>query len=62
MHTCIHTRTGSTPWSLAVVARILKEEGLRGCFRGLNARLYRAAPGSGILLLAYEAIKARLCE
>ncbi|TFJ80010.1 hypothetical protein NSK_008568 [Nannochloropsis salina CCMP1776] len=46
----------SLPWVLPYLREICKKEGLRGCFRGLNARLCRAAPGSGILLVAYEGI------
>jgi solute carrier family 25 2-oxodicarboxylate transporter 21 len=49
------------PWSLHVVWQIYREEGgLRACFKGLNARLYRAAPGSGILILAHDQIMSRL--
>lgn len=46
------------PWCIPFLASIYREEGFRACFKGLAARLYRAAPGSGILLVGYEAIKA----
>merc|ERR1719265_2849918 len=38
-------------WSLQVVAAIAREEGLRGWCKGLPARLYRSAPGHGLLYM-----------
>ena len=46
----------SVPWVLPFLRQLYLEEGLRACFKGLNARLYRAGPGSGVLLVAYEGI------
>jgi solute carrier family 25 2-oxodicarboxylate transporter 21 len=48
----------SRPW--VVLGLLYRDEGLGACFKGLNARLCRSAPGSGILLLGYEAIKSLL--
>ncbi len=48
--------TTTVPWTLPLLASIAREEGFRACFKGLNARLYRASPGSGILLVVYESI------
>eukprot|EP00928_Gymnodinium_smaydae_P091330 TRINITY_DN75039_c0_g1_i1.p1 TRINITY_DN75039_c0_g1~~TRINITY_DN75039_c0_g1_i1.p1 ORF type:complete len:284 (+),score=51.56 TRINITY_DN75039_c0_g1_i1:152-1003(+) len=41
-------------WSLGVTADIAKSEGLRGICRGLPARLYRSAPGHGLLYVGFE--------
>lgn len=49
-----------SPWCLPYILGMYREGGVRACFRGLAARLYRAAPGSGILLVGYEAIKGWL--
>ena len=46
----------SLPWVLPFLRQLYQEEGFRACFKGLNARLYRAGPGSGVLLVAYEGI------
>jgi solute carrier family 25 (mitochondrial 2-oxodicarboxylate transporter), member 21 len=48
---------GAVPWCLPFLLSIYREEGFRACFKGLAARLYRAAPGSGVLLVGYEWIK-----
>lgn len=53
-------RGAASPWCLPFLLGINREEGFRACFRGLAARLYRAAPGSGILLVGYETIKSWL--
>lgn len=55
---CMQLR--SSPWCLPFMVGMYREGGVRACFRGLAARLYRAAPGSGILLVGYEAIKGWL--
>ena len=49
-------RRVSLPWVLPFLRQLYQEEGFRACFKGLNARLYRAGPGSGVLLVAYEGI------
>jgi len=55
MATNVNTKM-SLPWVLPFLRQLYQEEGLRACFKGLNARLYRAGPGSGVLLVAYEGI------
>lgn len=50
------------PWCLPFLLSIYREEGFRACFKGLAARLYRAAPGSGVLLLGYERIKGWMLD
>lgn len=55
-------RRVSLPWVLPFLRQLYQEEGLRACFKGLNARLYRAGPGSGLLLFAYEGIVKMLSE
>ena len=55
---CMQLR--SSPWCLHFIVSMYREGGVRACFRGLAARLYRAAPGSGVLLVGYEAIKGWL--
>ena len=46
----------SLPWVLRYLRQLLQGEGFRACFKGLNARLYRAGPGSGLLLVSYEGL------
>jgi len=50
------------PWVLPFLRQLYREEGFCACFKGLNARLYRAGPGSGVLLVAYEGIVKLLSE
>lgn len=45
--------TGSR-WSAGVVLDIFAKEGLRGWCKGLPARLYRSAPGHGLLYMGFE--------
>ena len=47
-------------WSGGVTLQILREEGLRGVCKGLPARLYRSAPGHGLLYCAFETISAMI--
>ena len=47
-------------WSVGVTIQILREEGLRGVCKGLPARLYRSAPGHGLLYCAFETISAMI--
>lgn len=46
--------TGLQRWSGAVVMDVAAAEGLRGLCKGLPARLYRSAPGHGLLYMGYE--------
>lgn len=41
-------------WSVGVAVDILRVEGLRGVCKGLPARLYRSAPGHGLLYMGFE--------
>ena len=41
-------------WSVGVTMEILRNEGLRGWGKGLPARLYRSAPGHGMLYMGFE--------
>lgn len=43
-------------WSVSVTLEILKIEGLNGACKGLPARLYRSAPGHGLLYMGFELI------
>ena len=43
-------------WSLSVTREILEKEGLNGACKGLPARLYRSAPGHGLLYMGFELI------
>eukprot|EP00746_Dinoflagellata_sp_MGD_P107218 gnl/MRDRNA2_/MRDRNA2_45179_c0_seq1.p1 gnl/MRDRNA2_/MRDRNA2_45179_c0~~gnl/MRDRNA2_/MRDRNA2_45179_c0_seq1.p1 ORF type:complete len:291 (-),score=60.38 gnl/MRDRNA2_/MRDRNA2_45179_c0_seq1:239-1111(-) len=43
-------------WSVGVLLDILRCEGVRGICKGLPARLYRSAPGHGLLYMAFESI------
>jgi len=45
---------GRSRWTAAVVLDILASEGLRGWCKGLPARLYRSAPGHGLLYMGFE--------
>jgi solute carrier family 25 2-oxodicarboxylate transporter 21 len=47
-------------WSLAVTADILRREGMRGMCKGLPARLYRSAPGHGLLYMGFELISSMI--
>ncbi len=47
-------------WSLAVTVEILRIEGLNGVCKGLPARLYRSAPGHGLLYMCFELISGFL--
>jgi solute carrier family 25 2-oxodicarboxylate transporter 21 len=51
------TRSRST---VTVLNGILRQEGLNGLFKGLPARLYRSAPGHGILFMAYSELEGRI--
>ena len=53
-------RSNAGRWSLSVTMEILQAEGLRGWGKGLPARLYRSAPGHGLLYMGIELIAARL--
>jgi solute carrier family 25 2-oxodicarboxylate transporter 21 len=55
-YTHTHTHTPIIPWCFPLLRLIYVDEGFRACFKGLDARLMRAAPGSGILLVAYQSI------
>lgn len=54
------TGASPIPWCFPFLLSIYREEGFQACFKGLTARLSRAAPGSGILLVTYEAVKGWL--
>ena len=43
-------------WSLPSVAKIYKDEGLRALYKGLVARLYRLAPGGGIMIVVFDIV------
>ena len=55
-----HSQVHGARWSLALVARIARAEGVAALARGLPARLYRSAPGHGVLFMAYERISTLL--
>ena len=55
-----HARVYDARWSLALVTRIARAEGVSALARGLPARLYRSAPGHGVLFMAYERISTLL--
>lgn len=50
----------STRWSGAAMVDILHTEGVSGWCKGLPARLYRSAPGHGLLYMGFELIKSLL--
>ena len=50
----------SARWSGAAMVEILHTEGVRGWCKGLPARLYRSAPGHGLLYMGFELIKSLL--
>lgn len=52
--------SGTPPWAVQAVMHIYRTEGFTACFRGLNARLCRATPGSGILVVAHDQISSLL--
>lgn len=43
-------------WSMSVTVEILQMEGMNGICKGLPARLYRSAPGHGLLYMGFELI------
>lgn len=45
---------------VSVMVEILKTEGLRGWCRGLLPRLYRSAPGHGLLYMSFEFVSGKL--
>jgi len=45
---------GLSRWSGAVILEVAASEGARGLCKGLPARLYRSAPGHGLLYMGYE--------
>lgn len=47
-------------WSLSVTMEILRKEGFNGVCKGLPARLYRSAPGHGLLYMGFELISGFL--
>jgi solute carrier family 25 protein 39/40 len=46
------------PGNLSTIAKIVRQEGLYGVFRGLSMRLLTVIPSGAILLTIYETIKA----
>eukprot|EP00927_Polykrikos_kofoidii_P008736 TRINITY_DN13642_c0_g1_i1.p1 TRINITY_DN13642_c0_g1~~TRINITY_DN13642_c0_g1_i1.p1 ORF type:complete len:298 (-),score=35.82 TRINITY_DN13642_c0_g1_i1:85-978(-) len=53
---------GARCWSLPTVVGIAREEGVRGLCKGLPARLYRSAPGHGLLYMGFEFFASVLRE
>jgi len=41
-------------WSVSVTMGVARSEGVRGLCKGLPARLYRSAPGHGLLYMGFE--------
>ena len=52
--------TTSSRWSVQIAADIYRAEGFNGWSRGLAARLYRSAPGHGLLYMSFEFISGHL--
>ncbi|CAE8586625.1 unnamed protein product [Polarella glacialis] len=46
--------------SIIVMKQIIEAEGLQGLSKGLAARLYRSAPGHGLLFMSFEFVSSRL--
>lgn len=47
-------------WSIGVVGNIAQIEGLHGLCKGLPARLYRSAPGHGMLYMGFQFFSTKL--
>ena len=60
--TRLQIASGKVPWFFPSLGNIYRQEGFIACFRGLNVRLARTAPGSGILLVGFEAVNRFLRE
>jgi len=47
-------------YAVTIALEILQKEGIRGWSKGLMARLYRSAPGHGLLYMTYELLSGHL--
>ncbi len=58
----IQTQTNKSgkPSMLQMLSTILKEEGVRGLYRGMGPTMMRAIPGSAVALWTYERVSTFL--